>query len=128
MSPTDPAVTAPKKLMTADEFYEFVHRPENTNRWYELVRGEVIEVPPPYKRHGFVSVNIGRLLGNYTFQAGHGYVTGIGSGVLLERDPATVRGPHVALYEDAQPYDGLRPKFGEVPPILAVEVLSPSDA
>jgi hypothetical protein len=37
------------KRMTAEEFFEFVHRPENANRWFELVRGEVIELPPPMK-------------------------------------------------------------------------------
>jgi len=36
--------------MTADEFYEFTCRPENARRWFELVRGEVIELPPPRKR------------------------------------------------------------------------------
>lgn len=115
------------KLMSAAEFAVFVHRPENTDKWFELVRGEVIELPPPYKRHGFVCVNIGRILGNYTFQVGHGYLTGNDSGVLLERDPDTVRGPDVAFDEDAQHYEELHPKYGEAPPILAVEVLSPSD-
>jgi Uma2 family endonuclease len=113
--------------MTAVEFSEWVNRPENTNRWFELVRGEVIELPPPMKRHGFVAVNVGRILGNYTFQRGKGYVTGNDSGVILEREPDTVRGPDIAVYEDADKYDDLHPKYGEVPPILAVEVLSPND-
>jgi len=119
-------VTTPKSL-TAVEFSEWVNRPENVNRWFELVRGEVIELPPPMKRHGFVAVNVGRILGNYTFQRGKGYVTGNDSGVILEREPDTVRGPDVAVYEDADKYDDLHPKYGEVPPILAVEVLSPND-
>jgi Uma2 family endonuclease len=33
----------------------------------------------------------------------------------------------VALYEDAHKFSDLHPKYGEVPPLLAVEVLSPSD-
>lgn len=49
------------------------------------------------------------------------------SGVILDRDPDTVRGPDVALYEDAKKYSELHPKYGETPPILAVEVLSPND-
>jgi Uma2 family endonuclease len=120
-------ITAATKPMTADEFYEWVHRPENANQWFELVRGKVIEMPPPQKRHGFVSVNVGRLLGNYTFRRRKGYVTGNDSGVILEKDPDTVRGPDIALYEDAQKYLELHPKYGEVPPRLAVEVLSPND-
>jgi Uma2 family endonuclease len=49
------------------------------------------------------------------------------SGVILERDPDTVRGPDVAVYEDAETFEELHPKYGEVPPLLAVEVLSPDD-
>src|SRR5712692_10238170 len=115
------------KLMTAEEFYDWVHRPENENKWFELVRGEVIELPPPAKPHGFVTNNVGRILGNYTFQRGKGYVAGNDCGVILERDPDIVRGPDVALYEDAQTFAELHPKYGDVLPRLAVEVLSPND-
>ncbi len=121
---SSPTITTP---MTADEFFDFVHRPENDNRWFELVRGEVIELPPPRKPHGFVCGNIGRILGNYTFAYGRFYMTGNDSGVILERDPDTVRGPDVAIYNDATTFAELHPKYGEVPPLLAVEVLSPDD-
>ncbi len=33
----------------------------------------------------------------------------------------------MAVYNDARTFDELHPKYGEVPPLLAVEVLSPSD-
>ena len=46
MTPPQPAVAAPKKLMTVDEYWEFVNRPENDNKFLELRRGEVIELPP----------------------------------------------------------------------------------
>ena len=115
------------KAMTAEEFAEWVQRPENDNRWFELVRGEVIELPPPQKRHGAVSLNVGRILANYTFERRKGYLTCNDAGVTLERDPDTVRGPDVAYYEDAERYEDLHPQYGEVPPLLAVEVLSPND-
>jgi Uma2 family endonuclease len=116
-----------KKLMTAEEFFDWVHQPEQANRWFELVRGEVIELPAPTKPHGFVCASVARLLGNYTIQRSKGYVTTNDSGVVLERDPDTVRGPDVAVYEDADTFAELHPKYGEVPPRLAVEVLSPND-
>jgi Uma2 family endonuclease len=113
--------------MTAEEFCDWVHRPENADRWFELVRGEVIELPPPWKRHGAVCINVAWALGSHVRQRGKGYLTSNDSGVILERDPDTVRGPDIALYEDAQTFAELHPKYGEVPPILAVEVLSPTD-
>lgn len=117
--------SAPSK--TAEDFHDFVHRPENRDKWFELVRGEVIELPPPTRIHGSVCANVARVLGNYTFARRKGYVTTNDSGVILERDPDTVRGPDVALYEDAAKFDELHPKYGEVPPRLAIEVLSPND-
>jgi len=119
--------TTTKKLMTAEEFHDWVHQPEQADKWFELVRGEVIELPPPFKPHGVVCYNIGRILGNFIFERGKGYITGNDSGVILERDPDTVRGPDVAYYEDAETFADLHPKYGEVPPRLAVEVLSPND-
>jgi Uma2 family endonuclease len=119
-------VTTPVK-MTAEEFLDWVQRPENANHWFELVRGEVIELPAPTKIHGRICANIGYLLEGYVRQRGFGYVTSNDAGVLLERDPDTVRGPDVALYEDAQSFEELHPKYGEVPPRLAVEVMSPND-
>jgi len=121
------ATTPPQtKRMTAEEFCDWVHLPENANKWFELDRGEVIELPPPLKIHGAVCANAVRILGNYTFARRKGYVTGNDSGVILEREPDTVRGPDVALYEDANKFADLHPKYGEVPR-LAVEVLSPDD-
>src|SRR5437764_972215 len=35
--------TASAKLMTAEEFYDFCHRPENRDRHFELDQGEVVE-------------------------------------------------------------------------------------
>lgn len=60
-------------------------------------------------------------------QKGKGYIASNDSGVILERDPDTVRGPDVALDDDAEAFADLHPKYGEHPPILAVEVLSPND-
>jgi Uma2 family endonuclease len=113
-------------LMTAEEFCDFVHRPENDNRWFELVRGEVIELPPPQLPHGVVQGNGIRILGNYTFKVGRYYVVAE-SGVILERDPDTVRGPDIAVYDDAEHFDDITPKYAEVVPLLTVEILSPHD-
>src|ERR671935_1003598 len=92
------------RRMTAEEFAEWAGRPENNDKWFELVRGEVIELPPPLKRHGVVAWNVARALDAYVHERGKGYLTINDAGVILERDPDTVRGPDVALYEDAQTF------------------------
>ncbi len=114
-------------LLTVEEFFDFVNRPENEEKWFELVRGQVIELTPPMRRHGVVCARVGSVLANYTFERGSGHVTSNNSGVVLERAPDTVRGPDVAVYDDASTFAELHPKYGEVPPLLAVEVLSPND-
>jgi Uma2 family endonuclease len=124
---TPPTVGAAKKLMTADEFWEFVHNPENQNGFFELIRGEVIELPRPTRRHGAVACNVARLLSNYSFKVNKGYVVSNDSGVILEEDPDTVVGPDVGYFMDAAAFEEIHPKWGEEVPLLAVEVLSPND-
>jgi Uma2 family endonuclease len=124
MSTTPPGTA--KKLITADEFWEFVHRPENLDRDFELIRGEVVEVSRPRRPHGSVIIRIGSLLDRYAERIGRGYVD-TESGVALGEDPDTVVGPDVAYYDDANAFGDLHPKWGDIPPLLAVEVSSPSD-
>lgn len=113
--------------LTANEFYDFVNLPSNRGRNFELERGEVVEMPPPGKLHGFVCGNVARLLGNYASLRGRGYICTNDSGVILERAPDTVRGIDVCFYDDAQTADDMERRYAEVPPIMAVEVMSPSD-
>jgi Uma2 family endonuclease len=49
------------------------------------------------------------------------------AGVVLREDPDTVVGPDVAYYTDANTFEDVHPKWGDVPPVLAVEVQSPND-
>lgn len=113
--------------MTAAEFFEFVHRPENRDRVFELEAGEVVEMSRPGKKHGLVCANVTRILGNYSATVKQGYVCSNDTGVIVERNPDTVRGPDVMFFEDAATFDEVESKFGETPPLLAVEVLSPTD-
>lgn len=128
MTPPDPAVAAPKKSMTVDEFWDFVNLPENADRLFELRRGEVIEMSRPKRPHGIVTSNIATELTLYARQVRKGYVLSNDTGVVLEETPGTVVGPDVAYcIEQVKAYDEVEPTWVEVPPVLAVEVLSPSD-
>jgi Uma2 family endonuclease len=119
--------TSTTKLMTAEEFFEWIQRPENEDREYELVRGEVVAMTKPGKRHGLVCVNISYVLSTYARQRKKGYVCSNDTGVVVERDPDTVRGPDLLYFEDATKYAEVETGFAEDPALLAVEVLSPHD-
>src|SRR5262245_56801555 len=127
MTPTNPGVAAPKKLMTVDEFWDFVNLPENADRHFELRRGEVVEMSRPKKPHGIVTTNIVTELNLYARQVRKGYVLSNDTGVVLEETPGTVVGPDVGYCLDATTYDEVEPKWAETPPVLAVEMLSPND-
>jgi Uma2 family endonuclease len=126
ISVASPPITSRQK-MTASEFYDWVHRAENRNRFFELDCGEVVEMPPPGKYHGFVCGNVAGILRNFAIQRRKGYVCTNDAGVLVEHDPDTVRGPDVTFYEDAQNAADMDRQYAERPPLLAIDVLSPND-
>ena len=119
--------TVASPLVTAEVFAEFVARPDNADRWFELERGKIIELPPPKKPHGVVCGNIARILGNYAVATGTGYVTTNDAGYITERTPDSVRGPDVAFWNDAVVVAGGDAEYTETPPVVAVEILSPDD-
>ncbi len=113
--------------MTAEEFFDWANRPENRDRNFELERGEVVELSRPGEQHGVVCSNVGYTLGGYVRQRRKGYVLTNDTGLILERDPDTVRGPDIMLYDEARRFDDLEIKYPDRPPKLIVEVLSPND-
>ena len=60
------------RLLTAEEFYDFCHLPENRDRHFELERGEVVEMSRPGETHCYVCANVTRILGDYAFNATRG--------------------------------------------------------
>ncbi len=114
-------------LLTAEEFYDFCCLPENRDRFFELESGDVVELNRPNIRHGVVCANVARILGNYVYDRQKGYVVSNDAGLIVERDPDTVNGPDVFLYDQSRPFDELPFPYDEQLPALIVEVLSPSD-
>lgn len=119
--------TVASKLMTAEEFFDWANHPNNRDKYCELERGEVVEMTKPGIRHGVVCANAARILQNFCFTRKKGFVCSNDTGMVLERDPDTVRGPDVLLYDDVKTYEELEIKWGESPALLTVEVLSPQD-
>ncbi len=119
--------TVASNPLTAEQFYEFVHRPEKRDRSFELQRGEIVEISRPGKFHGLVCGNVSRLKGNYAASRSKGYVCTNDTGVVVERDPDTVRGPDLMLFDAAEPIVYVEVKFGAAQPLVDIVVLSPSD-
>jgi Uma2 family endonuclease len=115
------------KPMTAEEFFDFVHRPENRDRHFELVKGEVVKVSRPGDRHGSICANSAYILGGYTRAIKKGHVTTNDTGIILERHPDTVRGADVAVYMERVRYRQLKVKYSARLPKVIIEVLSPND-
>jgi Uma2 family endonuclease len=111
--------------MTAEEFDE-LPQPEDGSQ-QELVNGVVVTMPPPSFYHGLCCNRIGRKIGNLVEDAKLGYVTCNDSGVILAREPDTVRGPDLAFWSRQRMPEPPRAGYPEIPPDLVVEVLSPSD-
>src|SRR5437588_12928955 len=91
---------APTKLMTAEEFFDWANRPENRDRVCELDQGEIVEMSRPSELHCSTVGNIAWVMGNYVRQLKRGRVCPNDMGLVLERDPDTVRGADVAVYLD----------------------------
>ena len=113
-----------EKLITAEEFFRMPDAEDGSQ--YELVRGELIKMPPPNPRHGQCCLAVGAALRDFAKKQKLGWVATNDPGVILQRDPDTVRGPDVAFWS-SQRLAQLPNSYTEVVPDLAVEVVSPTD-
>ena len=116
--------TVIEKLMTAEAFYDWANDPKNRDRHFELEEGEVVEVSRPGEKHCVVCGNASGILWNYTRQRKKGYICTNDVGLILERDPDTVRGPDIAVYLESRKFKDLEEKWPKRLPKLIVEVLS----
>ena len=112
------------RLMTAEDLEQM---PDDGYR-YELVRGELIRMSPvSFEPVEVVGNVIGELLAHVK-PRGLG-VVGPELGVIMERDPDTVRAPDVVFVRaDRAPRGTEARHFVEMAPDLAVEVKSPSES
>jgi Uma2 family endonuclease len=117
--------TAERSGMTPDEFFRF----SSEEGSFELIRGEVIQLPPTGGEHGAVGGDTYSVLREFVKAHDLGVVLIGETGYILERDPYTVRAPDVSFLSKSRLVDGKPPRsFIPGAPDLAVEILSPSDA
>lgn len=114
--------TAPR-LITAEEFARRPNPDDDSKE--ELVRGEIETTPLAKAMHGYVHGTVATLIGNFVDPRSLGWVM-MSSGVILDRDPDTVRGPDVSYYSKER-LPEVPEEWAEIPPDLVAEVLSRDD-
>ena len=78
--------------------------------------------------HGKVVINVAGELRNFVRPRRLGSLMGSDTGILLERDPDTVREPDIAyISAERMPVGAEIPGYSEIVPDLVVEVVSPND-
>jgi Uma2 family endonuclease len=112
------------QLITAEEFALLPEPADGSKQ--ELVKGEVIDMSRSQAEHGLVQFKIAWLLMNVVVPNQLGWVLGE-SGVVVESDPDTLRGPDVFFCSKRNFPERPKGYLKGVPVDLVVEVLSPND-
>ena len=116
-------MTTARKLLTADDLLAM---PRDGNR-HELVRGELITMPPPGFMHFAVTGLIGGRIWHFIRANDLDFIAGPEAAAYIEQNPDTVRAADYAVYS-RQDMTEPPPERGYGPglvPVLAVEVISP---
>ncbi len=119
------AMAVKQELMTAEQFWEM---PEVPGKQLELVCGEIVAVPSSGAMHNLIVGLLHHLLYAFASEQRLGLVFGDNMGYVLRRGLDTVRIPDVSFIAwDRVPEVGIPDGSWQIPPDLAVEVVSPSD-
>ncbi|MHB8578051.1 MAG: Uma2 family endonuclease [Dehalococcoidia bacterium] len=112
------------KLVTAEELFCM---PEGDVR-RELIDGRMEEAMPPGYDHNLVMGNLTGHLWAHVSQRQLGKVLPGDTGIILRRDPDTVRAPDICFIStDRLPPAGVRTGYIAIIPDLIVEIVSSSD-
>ena len=119
-------VEVKERVYDVDSFWEFVCQPENVDRHFELINGELVEMPAPGEEHGFIAGEIAFQIRRFDSERKHGILT-VGAGYYSQEDRSTVLGPDVAFRRTGGSAPPLQEKWAPQMPDLAVEIKSPSN-
>ncbi len=113
------------KLMTAEDFWMM---PEVPGTQFELVDGELIEMPTAGAVHNAIMLLLASMIQSHSRQHRLGRTFGDGLGYILRRNPDVVRIPDVSFVrQENVPESGIPVSFWVGRPDLAVEIVSPHD-
>lgn len=113
------------KIVTSEEFYAFVNRPENRDRMFERVQGEIIEVSPANSYSSAVAILISYFFVDFNLKHDLGFVLGADAG--FDFPDETTYSPDVAFISKTRQAELPSKGFNPVVPDVVVEVVSPGN-
>ena len=117
--------TAKNKLLTAEDLL----RINSQGVKGELIRGVLHETVSVGAEHSFIGIRLGGEFDRHARRHRLGRVGGTDGGVLIERNPDTVREPDIFFVSaERLPLNVRVQGYLEVVPELVVEIVSPSDS
>jgi Uma2 family endonuclease len=108
------------RLMTVEEFEAFVDLPENANKRFEFIGGEIIEVPTNFYASKIAGLIL-TYLNMYNFLHNLGHVTGADAGFKIGDERYA---PDVAFTSYETQKEASEEGYNPNPPNLAIEVVS----
>ena len=118
-------ITTEPKLMTADDLLRLYSQGVRG----ELIRGVLHKTMPSGQEHGEIAANAVIILGGFVKPRRLGRIIASDAGVILERDPDTVREPDAAFISYRKSPRGVRnTRYAQAIPELVVEIRSPRDS
>ncbi|GAB5493388.1 MAG: Uma2 family endonuclease [Phototrophicaceae bacterium] len=107
-------------LMTVEDFEAFTELPENADKVFEFIGGEIIEMPSnPYVSK--LAARIIVLIGMYLLKNDIGHITGEAGGYMVSGERYA---PDVAFISYEKQPELAKKGYNPNPPDLAVEILS----
>jgi len=110
-------------IYTVEKFDDFVDLPDNRDKLFEYIGGEIVEVPSnPYSSYisGWIQTYINMYLLNHPI----GFTTGEQGGYMVSGERYA---PDVAFISIAKQKSLVKEGYNPNPPDLAVDVVSPTD-
>jgi Uma2 family endonuclease len=111
-------------LISLEQFDEFVLRPENADRNFEFIAGEIVEVVSN-NYSSLLGIRIGGRISLYAEDHHLGHVTGADGGYIVVGERYI---PDAAFTSYARQPEPCYEAYNPIAPDLAVEVLSPGNA
>ena len=116
---------ATTKLITAEDLFLM----EEDEGRFELIEGELRDMPPTGEEHGEISALLTSFLVIHARQHELGTVYAAETGFFMARNPDVVLAPDVAFVSAGRlAEDRDRRKYVDIAPDLVVEVISPSES